>query len=119
MKRIPPTDNHSQFIITFKAMEGLDHKNVVFGKVIKGNDNLFKIQDYARQIGKPYAEIIISNCGEIQRANFENVYKSGVQGISKRNVGVTASKEKGKVGYAETSVKNCKCLPSCSVKSSL
>lgn len=44
-------------------MEELDHKNVVFGKVVKGNDVLFKIQDYGRKIGKPYATIIISDCG--------------------------------------------------------
>ncbi|XP_023012824.1 peptidyl-prolyl cis-trans isomerase F, mitochondrial isoform X2 [Leptinotarsa decemlineata] len=63
MKRLPPTDNNSQFCITFTKMEQLDHKNVVFGKVIQGNATLFKIQDYGRKIGKPYAEIYISNCG--------------------------------------------------------
>lgn len=94
MKRIPPTDNNSQFIITFRAMEGLDHKNVVFGKVINGNENLVKIQNYARHIGKPYADIIISNCGEIRNEKIENV------GTSALNVGNT-----------RTRVKNCKCLP--------
>lgn len=70
MKRLSPTDNSSQFCITFKRMESLDHKNVVFGKIIKGNDNLFKIQDYGRRIGKPYADIIIYKCGEI-RSEFQ------------------------------------------------
>lgn len=96
MKRIPPTENHSQFIITFRPLEGLDHKNVVFGKVIKGNKNLFKIQEYARHIGKPYADLIISNCGEIRKGICENV-------------GTPASN----VGSAENRVKNCKCLPRC------
>ncbi|CAG9829851.1 unnamed protein product [Diabrotica balteata] len=63
MKRLPPTDNNSQFIITFAKMEQMDHKNVVFGKIIKGYANLLKVQDYGRKIGKPYVDIIISNCG--------------------------------------------------------
>ncbi|KAG5891474.1 hypothetical protein JTB14_004417 [Gonioctena quinquepunctata] len=67
MKRLPPTENNSQFCITFQRMEQLDHKNVVFGKVIQGNATLFKIQDYGRNIGKPYAEIYISNCGVIDK----------------------------------------------------
>lgn len=95
MKRIPPTENNSQFIITFRVMERLDHKNVVFGKVIKGNKNLFKIEEYARHSGKPYAEIIISNCGEIKRKI--------------ENVGTSASK----VGNTGNRIKNCKCLPTC------
>lgn len=65
MKRIGTSENNSQFCITFKKMEQLDHKNVVFGKVIKGNDALFKIEAYGRKIGKPYADIIISKCGQI------------------------------------------------------
>ncbi|XP_050498777.1 uncharacterized protein LOC126879634 isoform X2 [Diabrotica virgifera virgifera] len=63
MKRLPPTDNNSQFIITFAKMEQMDHKNVVFGKIIKGYANLLKVQDYGRKIGKPYVDIIICNCG--------------------------------------------------------
>lgn len=65
MKRIGMSENNSQFCITFTKMEQLDHKNVVFGKVIKGNDTLFKIENYGRKIGKPYAEIIISKCGQL------------------------------------------------------
>lgn len=65
MKRIGLSENNSQFCITFKKMEQLDHKNVVFGKVIKGNETLFKIEAYGRKIGKPYADIIISNCGQV------------------------------------------------------
>lgn len=112
MKRIPPTDNNSQFCITFKRMEGLDHKNVVFGKIIKGNDNLFKIQDYARNIGKPYADIIISNCGEISPGNFNVLAQSATLGEPKSSVGtdVSASKE---VGNTPTVIENCKCLPVC------
>lgn len=68
MVRIPPEENNSQFCITFTNMEQLDYKNVVFGKIIKGNKILNKIEGYARKIGKPYADIIISNCGEIDLA---------------------------------------------------
>ncbi|CAG9824104.1 unnamed protein product [Phaedon cochleariae] len=66
MKRLPPTVNNSQFCITFTRIEQLDHKNVVFGKVVKGNATLFKIQNYGRAIGRPYVDIIISDCGEIK-----------------------------------------------------
>lgn len=112
MKRIPPSDNNSQFCITFRRMEGLDHKNVVFGKIVRGNDNLFKIQGYARNIGKPYADIIISNCGEICPGNFESLSQSIAPGKCKHSIGtsVSASKE---VGNAVTVIENCKCLPSC------
>ncbi|KAJ8922078.1 hypothetical protein NQ315_008719 [Exocentrus adspersus] len=65
MKRIGMCENNSQFCITFAPMEQLDHKNVVFGKVVKGNDVLFKIETFGRAIGKPYAEIIISKCGKV------------------------------------------------------
>lgn len=64
MKRIGWAENNSQFCITFKKMERLDHKNVVFGNVIKGNDVLMNIQYYGRKIGKPLEDIIISDCGE-------------------------------------------------------
>ncbi|ENN78608.1 hypothetical protein YQE_04912, partial [Dendroctonus ponderosae] len=64
MKRVGWAENNSQFCITFKKMERLDHKNVVFGNVIKGNDVLMNIQYYGRKIGKPLEAIIISDCGE-------------------------------------------------------
>ncbi|XP_057664053.1 peptidyl-prolyl cis-trans isomerase F, mitochondrial-like [Diorhabda carinulata] len=63
MKRLPPNENNSQFVITLTKMEQLDHKNVVFGNVVKGFGNLLKIQNYGRKIGKPYVDIIICNCG--------------------------------------------------------
>lgn len=110
MKRIPPTENNSQFCITFRKMDGWDHKNVVFGKVIKGNDNLFKIHDYARKVGKPYAEVIISDCGETRKGRFENYFKSDME-ESHIDVDATDIKTKPKVGTL--AVKNCKCLPIC------
>lgn len=112
MKRIPPTDNNSQFCITFQGMESLDHKNVVFGKVIKGNDNLFKINGYARRIGKPYAEIIIADCGEMGEIQRNGTQKY-VQKVEKNNVG-TSNIFSNEVGNTNVkSVKECKCLPVC------
>ncbi|XP_076275369.1 uncharacterized protein LOC143206634 [Rhynchophorus ferrugineus] len=64
MKRIGWAENNSQFCITFRKMEQLDYKNVVFGNIIKGNSVLMDIQYYGRKIGKPLEEIVISNCGE-------------------------------------------------------
>lgn len=110
MKRIPFTENNSQFCITLRKMESLDHKNVVFGKIIKGNDNLFRIQDYARKVGKPYAEIIISDCGEIRMGTFENPFNNDL-GKSENSTGTTETVTKAKVGTR--SVKKCKCLPNC------
>lgn len=63
MKRIIYTENNSQFIITLTEMEKWDRMHVVFGKVVKGNNVLFRIEDYGRKIGKPYADVIICNCG--------------------------------------------------------
>lgn len=110
MKRIPHAENNSQFCITLRKMEGWDHKNVVFGKVIKGNDNLFKIQDYARNVGKPYAEIIISDCGEVRKAKFNYQFKSDLE-ESTVDVDATEIVTKPKVGTP--TIKNCKCLPIC------
>lgn len=112
MKRIPHTNNNSQFCITFRRMEGIDFKNVVFGKIIKGNDNLFKIEDYGRRIGKPHAEIIISNCGEIKIDAVEFCNNNEGIGNLTNFVGTSSSKVSG-VGSAGVEVKKCKCQPSC------
>lgn len=64
MIRIKRKKNNSQFSITLAPMEQLDGKRVVFGKVIKGNSVLFKIQDLGKKVGKPPVPIIISDCGE-------------------------------------------------------
>lgn len=115
MKRIPITENNSQFCITFRKMESLDHKNVVIGKIIKGNDNLFKIENYARKIGKPYAEIIISDCGEVSKERFEILKYDELGKCSEAGeVGatdLTGKKTQDKVGIPR--VKNCKCHPIC------
>nr|CAI5818984.1 unnamed protein product [Callosobruchus analis] len=66
MKRMQhKTENNSQFCISLNALEELDHKNVVFGKIVKGSPTIFKIEGYGRKIGKPFASIRISNCGAL------------------------------------------------------
>lgn len=56
--------NNSQFSITFCRMTSLDSLNVVFGCITKGVKTLNALSNYGRKIGKPEAELIISNCGE-------------------------------------------------------
>lgn len=72
MIRVKQNQNNSQFSITLSAMERFDGKRVVFGKVIKGNSTLFKIQDLGRKIGRPPVPIIISDCGECTPAGDES-----------------------------------------------
>lgn len=64
--RIKFNENNSKFIITFNPMESLDRKNVVFGCIYKGLDVLRVMEGYARKIGKPIVDIIISDCNVIE-----------------------------------------------------
>ncbi|XP_008194977.1 uncharacterized protein LOC103313454 [Tribolium castaneum] len=68
MVRVRKHDNNSRFCITFTKMEQLDMQNVVFGYIVRGAENLFKIEGYGRSIGKPLAPVIISDCGKLNRA---------------------------------------------------
>ena len=43
--------NGSQFFITFKALNHLDFKHTVFGKLVKGFDALDKIETVPTNIG--------------------------------------------------------------------
>ncbi|CAG9853801.1 unnamed protein product [Phyllotreta striolata] len=75
MKRILYSENNSQFIITLTEMQQWDKMHVVFGKVVKGNSVLFLLEDYGRRIGKPYTDVIISNCGVIEAEGEEREKK--------------------------------------------
>ncbi|KAK0173931.1 hypothetical protein PV328_007067 [Microctonus aethiopoides] len=55
--------NNSKFILTFKELEVLDGKNVVFGKVIDGLPIIYKIEEFGTKIGRPREKVIISECG--------------------------------------------------------
>ncbi len=57
--------NNSQFFITTVTLEQLDGKHVVFGEVIENYDLVKTIESYGSKKGKPKAEIIIKDCGQI------------------------------------------------------
>lgn len=60
-------ENNSQFSISFCQLQELDKRNVVFGKIIRGIHVIYKIEGFGRKIGKPLAEIKISNCGIFEK----------------------------------------------------
>lgn len=67
MIRVGDNENNSQFSITLGPMPKLDGKQVVFGKIIRGNKTIFQIDDLARKVGKPTVPIYIRDCGENRR----------------------------------------------------
>ena len=62
-----PSSNNSQFAITFRPAPKLTGKHTVFGRVLKGLDELYivckKIESGAQD--KPLTEIEIVGCGEL------------------------------------------------------
>ncbi|KAJ6238865.1 peptidyl-prolyl cis-trans isomerase cyp63 [Anaeramoeba flamelloides] len=62
-----PNTNGSQFFITTVVTQWLDGKHVVFGQVLKGMSLVQKIESKGSRSGKTSAEILISDCGQIER----------------------------------------------------
>eukprot|EP00746_Dinoflagellata_sp_MGD_P022194 gnl/MRDRNA2_/MRDRNA2_151909_c0_seq1.p1 gnl/MRDRNA2_/MRDRNA2_151909_c0~~gnl/MRDRNA2_/MRDRNA2_151909_c0_seq1.p1 ORF type:complete len:116 (-),score=27.86 gnl/MRDRNA2_/MRDRNA2_151909_c0_seq1:353-700(-) len=60
--------NASQFLITFAEADWLDKKNVVFGKVVSGQNILKKIEECgtSSQEGTPKKKVVIADCGEVK-----------------------------------------------------
>ncbi|KOX75221.1 Peptidyl-prolyl cis-trans isomerase A [Melipona quadrifasciata] len=59
--------SNSKFNLTFRKLETVNGKYVVFGKVIAGLSNIYKIEEFGTKTGKPFKTIIISNCGILLR----------------------------------------------------
>ncbi|KAL6494890.1 hypothetical protein OROGR_030809 [Orobanche gracilis] len=55
----------SQFFITFSSLPHLDRKHVVFGKVVEGFKVLSQMEEVKTILGKPIADVVIADCGEI------------------------------------------------------
>jgi len=63
MHNTGPNSNNSKFIITTSIDEAMNGRNVVFGKVIRGEDIIQRIEEEDVVDFKPVDTIVISNCG--------------------------------------------------------
>ena len=62
--------NGSEFFITLKDCIWLDGKNVVFGKIIEGNDIIREFENIdIDENDIPKIPIVIDDCGEIKNEN--------------------------------------------------
>ena len=59
-----PNTNSSQFFITLRACPWLDGKNVVFGKVSKGQQLIQYLEHFGSPQGDTRAELIIYKCDD-------------------------------------------------------
>lgn len=55
--------NDSKFNLTFKRLKTVDRDTVVFGRVIGGMRNIYKIEEFGTKTGKPIKSVIVLNCG--------------------------------------------------------
>jgi len=66
MANAGPDTNGSQFFLCFGATAHLNHKHVIFGRIIKGYDVVEKMESNPTAPGdKPIKEVKITNCGEL------------------------------------------------------
>ncbi|KAL6267846.1 hypothetical protein P5V15_000918 [Pogonomyrmex californicus] len=55
--------NDSKFNLTFKRLRTVDDDKIVFGRVIGGIMNIYKIEEFGTKTGKPIKSVIVLNCG--------------------------------------------------------
>ncbi|EEC50001.1 predicted protein [Phaeodactylum tricornutum CCAP 1055/1] len=65
MANAGPNTNGSQFFICTGQTPWLNGKHTVFGKVTDGLDIVRKIETKGSEMGKPRAEVKITNCGSL------------------------------------------------------
>merc|ERR1712050_455178 len=55
----------SQFFITVAPTSWLNHKHVVFGRVVNGMDVVRLMEQLGTQSGKPRTEVTVADCGQL------------------------------------------------------
>lgn len=60
-----PDDNGSQFFINTVKTRWLDGKNVIFGKVLEGDEVVRQIEAQGSQSGVPRRRVVVKDCGEL------------------------------------------------------
>ena len=66
MANAGPNTNGSQFFITTVVTSWLDGKHTVFGKVIKGDDIVKKVEAVGSSSGTTSKKVVITNCGQLK-----------------------------------------------------
>ncbi|XP_071566138.1 uncharacterized protein [Temnothorax nylanderi] len=68
--------NDSKFNLTFKCLKTVDPHKTVFGRVIDGMMNIYKIEGFGTKTGKPIKSVIVLNCGVLSaKRTYERLSK--------------------------------------------